>query len=349
MRIIDRMQNEKKSTKWLIDSRRNGTLIVDNSYQRNYVWSLKDQIKLIETILLGFSIPEIYLHEKLINPDNGDAVTSIIDGQQRIGAIFDFINDEFSLQARYLKSSEYSFVDKNFSELSPTEKAIIWSYPFSSRVIGSDVNREDIVELFLRLNATDKSLNPQELRNAEFNGEFVKLAERVSEMEFWKKIFSPSRIRRMYDIEFISQILVYFRFGIENDLNQETINKAYAMFNDDYPKKEEDFIRFEEIINTLEKLSDFSDILRYMKKVTHLYALIIVTDYFLQNDIDFSEEIINRLNIFSKKIVGELNSDLKPTEESSIEEYLHLSLEGTKRKSNRIKRVNILKNFILEV
>jgi uncharacterized protein with ParB-like and HNH nuclease domain len=343
------MQNEIKPVKWLIDSKKNGSLIVDNSFQRNYVWSTKDQIKLIETVLLGFSIPEIYLYDKLVNPDTGDSITSIIDGQQRIGAIYDYINEEFTLQSRFLKSGDSSFANKKFSQLSPSEKTRIWSYPFSARVINSDVERDDIVELFLRLNATDKSLNPQELRNAEFNGEFVKQAEKISEFDFWKKIFTPSKVRRMNDIEFISQILIYFRYGIEGDLNQDSINKAYDMYNKEYPKKEQDFTRFQEIINNLDSLTDHKDILGFIKKVTHLYTVIIVMDYLIRNNIVISEEIAQRLNVFSQNVIANDESigDISMEEERDIEEYLKLSLEGTKRKSNRVKRVNILKNFLL--
>jgi hypothetical protein len=347
MRIIERISYENKTVKNLVDDRRSGNLIVDQSFQRNYVWGAKDQVKLIETILLGYSIPEIYLYNKTVNPDNGDMTTSIIDGQQRIGAVYDYINDEFPLNARYLTNSSSLYADKKFSELSVEDKKIIWSYPFTARVINTDIERKYIVELFLRLNATDKTLNPQELRNAEFNGEFIKQAEEISNFNFWKKIFTSSRIRRMVDIEFISQILIYFRFGVESDLNQTAINKAYDTFNELYEKKQEDFVRFTRIIDVLEELSNNKVILDFMKKVTHLYTIIIVVDYLINiKDINLLEErvMLKNLEEFSYYVIG--NEQQRGNE--GLNQYLELSLEGTRRKNNRVKRINIMKKFVLE-
>ncbi|QUH19267.1 DUF262 domain-containing protein [Alkaliphilus sp. B6464] len=348
MRIIEKMQTEIKTSKWLIDSRRNGTLVIDNSFQRNFVWSKKDQIKLIETILLGYSIPEIYLYNVSVDPNTGEMITSIIDGQQRIGSITDFINDEFMLSERYLSNSDVSFANKYFRDLSTDEKKTIWSYPFTSRVINTEISREYIVELFLRLNATDKTLNPQELRNAEFNGEFINQAERISDLEFWKYIFSASKTRRMADIEFISQILVYFRFGIESELNQEAINKAYDMFNEKYDKKEEDYLRFTKIISVLQEFIEIPSVYQFMKKVTHLYTLIIVVDYFLSKKPEYirSVDFKIKLTTFSSAIIYNCTVDLNEIQLSLVSEYMKLALEGTKRKNNRIKRTNIIKKFL---
>lgn len=347
MRIIEKMQNEIKTSKWLIDSKKDGTLIVDNSFQRNYVWSKKDQIKLIETILLGYSIPEIYLYNVSVDPNSGDMITSIIDGQQRIGSIFDYINNEFKLLDRYLSNQDAPFANKYFKDLSIDEKKIIWSYPFNSRVINTEIERKYIVELFLRLNATDKTLNPQELRNAEFNGEFIKQAEEISDLDFWKCIFTASKTRRMVDIEFISQILVYFRFGIEGELSQEAINKAYDMFNEKYDKKEEDYDRFVKIISVLQIYLETLVLNQFMKKVTHLYTLIIVIDYLLKKnpELDPDQLKINLIR-FSNAVINNETKGLNELEKSLVAEYMQLSLEGTKRKTNRMKRVNILKKFL---
>ncbi len=58
------------------------------------------------------------------------------------------------------------------------------------RTIPSDVNRDGITMLFKRLNETDKSLNPQEIRNAEFNGLFLQVSEEVANnkiLQSWDK------------------------------------------------------------------------------------------------------------------------------------------------------------------
>ena len=85
---------------------KDGTLVVDRTYQRKTVWGVKDNIRLIETILLKLIIPEIFLWDFDTDPNNGATITHIVDGQQRINAIFDFIAGKYKLQKKYLTDNE---------------------------------------------------------------------------------------------------------------------------------------------------------------------------------------------------------------------------------------------------
>ncbi len=78
------------------------------------------------------------------------------------------------------------------------------------RIIPSKVTRDQIIAIFRRLNETDKSLNPQEFRNAQFNGKFIATAEKLADLHFWEewKFFSPASIRRMGDLQFCSSLLI---------------------------------------------------------------------------------------------------------------------------------------------
>lgn len=240
MRTIDLIDNDKQTVKWIVDMFRNELLFVDNSFQRRYVWLEKHQIKLMETILLGYAVPEIYIWVTDTDAITGDTKYSIIDGQQRIGAVVDFIKGKYSLKSSCLDDPNSRFANKKFEELEDEDRKLIWRYAFSMRVVKAEVERDKIVKLFLRLNSTDKSLNPQELRNAEFNGEFLKLANEISTLDFWNsnKIFSVNDLRRMKDIEFISSILMFFRLGIEAETTQKAINDAYDLFNNEYDEYE---------------------------------------------------------------------------------------------------------------
>ena len=68
-----------------------GKLIVDDTYQRRSVWSEKDKVRLIETILLQLVIPELFFWKADTDPETGISTTHIVDGQQRIKAIYSFI------------------------------------------------------------------------------------------------------------------------------------------------------------------------------------------------------------------------------------------------------------------
>ena len=79
-----------------------GKLIVDDTYQRRSVWSEKDKVRLIETILLQLVIPELFFWKADTDPETGISTTHIVDGQQRIKAIYSFINNEFKLKPQCL-------------------------------------------------------------------------------------------------------------------------------------------------------------------------------------------------------------------------------------------------------
>ena len=135
----------------------------------------------------------------------GKLFINIVDGQQRIGALFQFIKGEFELKEKYLDKKSEAYCGKHFSELDTGLKKLIWRYPFSIRFIYNNVTKDEIKEMFLRLNSNNMTLNPQELRNAEFDRIIFKAFSEMSENKFWDKygIFTPLQRRRMQDIEFI--------------------------------------------------------------------------------------------------------------------------------------------------
>ncbi|MGE7848186.1 DUF262 domain-containing protein [Bacillus cereus] len=338
MKIISKINNTTQDVKWIVDRFKNDTLTVNNNYQRRFVWGDIDKIKLIETMLLGYSIPEIYLHKKETDPNTGNSIYEIVDGQQRITSISSYINDEFDLSAREIDAR---FRNKKFSELENEEKSDIWKYSFSVRIIDESVSEDDIRQLFLRLNATDKSLNPQELRNATFDGKFLETADRISLNEFWNLIYTDKNsIRRMQDLRFISEILVYFRFGIVAS-SQENINKAYDLFNKVYEEQEKDFERFEELMQMLEELRNRSSLFaEAMQRNAHLYSMFVIGDFILDSDAP-KEKLMTRLLAFFEDYQNNVSDDL-------IDEYRKNSQDATGSKTRRIKRNNVLKKYILE-
>ena len=269
--INEQINIESHTIKWAIDLMRANLLTVDNSFQRNYVWLEKHQIKLIETILMGFPIPEIYLWQKDTDAQTGAMKLSIIDGQQRLGAILDFINDEFALTSSILdeENVKSEFTGKKFSELKDEFKSAIWKFKLSVRFVNESVQRADVVTMFLRLNSTNMTLNPQELRNAEFEGLFIKAAAEISENAFWEShsIFNVQDLRRMNDIQFISSILMFFRLGIGEDTTQANFNKVYDLYNKEYKEKDEDQKLFYSIVSETEKvIAGNKEIEKFLKK-----------------------------------------------------------------------------------
>lgn len=344
MSIIDKINDSTRDVYRLYNDIKNGNVFVDNSFQRRYVWEEKHQAALIETILLGYDIPPIYLWEQ--EPDEtGLTKLSIVDGQQRVGALRAYIDGEFALKKKYLsETNDVSWVDKSFDELSKKDKDTIWKYKFKTREIDSSISIDEIKTLFLRLNITNKVLNPQELRNAKYNGEFINLAIELADLPFWNKynVFSNTDIRRMIDVEVVSNLLAFLRMGFKVQLGQKTLNTLYDLFNNEYKEKKEDVEIFQSIIQLIDELFAICDN-KDIQKTTHIYTLFVLY-YKLRYDnfngkqpMVYHEAIKSFYDLYSGK------SDSK-----YVAEYRLAASEGVKSQKNRDCRYNAIKAYVDE-
>lgn len=71
-----------------------GKLVFNTEYQRSEVWNLSKKQKLIDSIIKQYNLGMIFLRRK-------DDLYEVLDGQQRLKAIFDFINNEYFTSAEF--------------------------------------------------------------------------------------------------------------------------------------------------------------------------------------------------------------------------------------------------------
>lgn len=350
MKLVRLIEIEKHDVKWLFDLQSQGLLEVDDSFQRHFVWTRKNEIQLVESILMGYPVPEIYLWKTGTDENTGSTKYSIIDGQQRCGAIFAYIANNYKLNEGFLSSKDEAthsrIKNKYFKELDADDKRAIWSYPFSVRIVNSDVERDSIVSMFLRLNSNNMTLNPQELRNAEFEGEFITVSSHLADLDFWEsnKIFGVAERRRMRDVAFVSTLLVFMKEGIQEDINNINLNKIYDLYNDYYPNKESDISKFKSIIDIIDGIIDGQNgRAQILKRNVHFYTLF-TTVYELTLDKGLTAE---QKKNYCKFIDNYDNDEILENEflkiKSDIYKYKALSKEGTRQKSNRIERQECLK------
>ncbi len=336
---------------------KDGTLVVDRTYQRKTVWGVKDNIRLIETILLKLIIPEIFLWDFDTDPNNGETITHIVDGQQRINAIFDFIAGKYKLQKKYLTDNEImdKYGDKYFEDLDDNTKKSIWSYEMSIIYLDKDFSIEEVRKMFYRLNLTDYNLNEQEKRNS-LNSKFGAISEELANEEFWAeyKIFSPRDVRRMQDIEYCSSILILAREGIIDQTKNERLDQIYKEFCEDYKDAESDVQKVHRAMKLIEKLTK-GEINGFVNKKIQMYTLFSIMFDFVENSIDVSESVIQMFSAFEKCYTifkNEYDLQGETEEERKVLEYLKkyklASSEGVNKLSNRMIRFEVLKKILLQ-
>lgn len=279
--LNEAINSKRENVTSVIKKMKDGDYFVDQSFQRKLIWTESQKVRLIETILMGYPMPEIYLWAQKSDPDSGNQLFSIVDGQQRLTSIRQFIAGEWALKkaAMHKDNGEQSYVGKYWKDLSPELKSSVWEYNINVREIPSEITEAKIHKIFLRLNQTDKSLNPQEMRNAEFHGEFINAAVTLANAinkKNWK-IFSDNDIRRMKDIEFSGQLLSYLLKGITGHTSS-SLNELYDTYNDVYEKKKPIHRKAIAILTQIEELFQNQSVKTFFSKPVHFFTIFAVLD-----------------------------------------------------------------------
>jgi Protein of unknown function DUF262 len=146
------------------------------AYQRKLVWRKQHKLKFIETILLNYPFPEIYLAPGILDTEELSLTDQIVDGQQRLTTIINYVDskDVFSLQGISIKK---------FSELSKEEKEQFLNYEISVRYL-KNATQDQVREIFQRINSTEYSLNTTERLNAQWgDSEFICFGKQIIETD----------------------------------------------------------------------------------------------------------------------------------------------------------------------
>lgn len=243
-------------------------LEVKPPFQRNPVWVNRQKSFLMDTILNQYPIPEIYMQESV--DSNGVQRYIIVDGQQRIRSVLEFIQGDFCIDEK--ESPE--FHGAYFSDLSEEQKRAFFQYNFVVRIL-PDIGDTQLRQIFKRLNQNVVSLNSQELRQAVYSGPFIKLMNELSDLPFFDdaNLFTPNDIRRMLDVEYISELAIALLNGLQN--KKDKLESYYQLYEEEF----EDVTYIKSVFNLITSeigriLPEISK-LRWHKK-TDFYTLFLV-------------------------------------------------------------------------
>ena len=223
----------KRPIKWFLDVRRYGQLDLEPPYQRRSVWTLKDRKNFLDTVFRGYPCPAVFLHKEF-NRETEKIDFRVVDGKQRLETLILFCNNELALDPGYgdprLDGKKWRDI-----ETDPALSGRFLDYGLMVEYLDTD-NKYVINEVFERLNKNSRKLERQELRHAKYDGWFITTAEREAEREEWERlgVVTKARIRRMKDVQCISELLATVLKNRVVGFNQDTLDAIYAEYDAPY-------------------------------------------------------------------------------------------------------------------
>jgi hypothetical protein len=229
---MDRVEYEKLIVQDLLNLNNNKELDLNPWYQRRSVWTTPQKAYLINTLFEKKPIPSLYIRHSL-DIEAEKSIKEVVDGQQRIRAILEYVDDSFSAtHPKYPKRIKYSQLNRKDIE----------SFKLTSLSIGYllGATDEDVIEIFGRLNSVAKTLNAQEKRNAMFSGEYKQfcLNQAATRVTLWRTlgIFSANNIARMEEVQFLSDIVLNLINGL-SDFSAAKLDQIYEKFEQNFPRQ----------------------------------------------------------------------------------------------------------------
>lgn len=280
-----RVDQQILSVKYVYELYHDGVLTCNPDFQRQYIWKTrKSKSRLIESLMLRIPIPAFYFYEK------EDSKFNIIDGQQRLQTIFDFLDGKFRLfDLEYLNEQ---CKGKKFNDLEPKYKQRINRTQLNVNILDDRSPQKVIYDIFRRINSGGIPLNPQEMRNALCSDNVRIFLKKGANSPAFKEAIRDKISDSRFDKQetFLRFISIYRRFNYET-LTLSKLNPSKLLYLMDKEIKDLDEITDSEknnIFNAFEKA------MIRCHKLFGDYAFVNITIDSKTKKITFNKDIINK-------------------------------------------------------
>ena len=334
---------------WFADQNELGRLVLRPPFQRRPVWTEEEKAFLVDSILRGYPVPEIYIFSAPSTDGAASDVISVVDGQQRLRACLEFLSDGFPVTFDTHKLEPlYTLADtpwfnKRFSQLTDVEKNGFRRYKLIVRDL-EGVNDDEIRHMFHRLNQSNVSLNDQELRYSMYHGGLLDVVEQLVKREEWDqiRIFTQMQRRRMLDSEYISELVIGYLHWPQN--KKDNIDNYYRQYAADFPFKEEVVRRFSEVLEYLSKVFPGPRMsgTRWYRKSDFYTLFLAIARGKIGMDVDIVDRLRQQLTEFSALVKAELSAD----ESSPVRQYRDAVERAATDRARRTRREAALIAFL---
>lgn len=316
---------------------KSGDLNLRPSFQRKLVWNNKHKEAFINTILKNLPFPEVYFADGEIDLKRQRSKTLVVDGQQRLSTIYQYIMGDDSFVIRSIP---------RFNDLTPTQKTNFYDYPVVVRDL-SRIEDEKIIEIFKRINSVQYALNAIEIQNALYEGEFITTAKDIMKSSRFEEleILSETEYTRMKDWEYMLTIMSTLEEGGYFNSTKEL--EPHIIKNDEeYSNKLQISNEISDAINAVldSKLQEDSI---WLRKSTMFTLLIELIKFKRKNGFyPKTKELKKTLEKLENDIYKNKMEDSSKNKFATFYKYIY---SGTASRTARITRGKLLEEYLIEL
>lgn len=243
-----------------LEWQRQGSLDLKPYYQRRSVWNPRVKSLLIDSLLRGFPLPLVFLHNRL-DVAKSKTVRQVVDGQQRLRTILSYVDldclsdvddwDRFTV----IRSHNRDYAGLAFHQLPDPVQARILQTPLSVNILPSDIDDVTVLTIFQRMNSTGFKLNDQEIRNATFFGDFKESSYQLAygQNQRWQDwgIFSRQDVAQMKEVELTADLMGFLVEGVQAR-TKARLTRLYREYDEVFSERESVEESFNRIFDLLD-------------------------------------------------------------------------------------------------
>ncbi len=312
-----------KKIRELIGLVKESKLIPRPEFQRRLVWSRDDKNHFLDSVIRGYPFPEIYFADGEVDLETGEGTQLLVDGLQRVSTLIQYFEGDPDLQLT---------TTPPYKMLNEDQKRSFLQYDVAVRDLGA-LSKEEVVEVFKRLNATKYSLLDIEVNNAVYAGKLKMFSEEFARHDFFERhrVFNSLDYKRMGDLRFALSIVATMLHGYFN--RDDSFEELLSRYNDDFVLENDVRDRIVKVIDFIEECG-FSPRSRVWKK-SDLFSLFVELDRAIN---------VEGLVLQPSEVIARLERLYADAEEGDVLKgaiasiYYKAALQASNDRINRIRR-----------
>ncbi|MEW9181539.1 DUF262 domain-containing protein [Bacillus mycoides] len=292
-----RTQNIEYDLETLVKKIERKIIKLDPEYQRKHRWTEEMSSKLIESLILNIPVPTVYLSQDLDVDEEEDDISrySVIDGQQRLTAIYNFMKNEMALSGMDVLDELNGCY---YRDLPPFLIRRLEERTIKCLRIDSTIDPQVKYDIFERLNSGAVRLEAQELRNAIYRGPFNALIKELAKDQNFMKLnqINPKQVSKSKKVQKMEDVELVLRF--------------FALQNNCYKELKGGFKHF--LSERMAKLNNTSEIeiMEFKNKFHKIMALIIENfgeEAFAKYKVSFNDKSKVQMSKFNAAVYDALS------------------------------------------